>query len=87
MKELGAFCETLHGGAYQRPGLPDLMTCLKGRYIAIELKAPGRYKSPYDGLSPAQQAVLYEIASAGGIVIVADSLDAILESLRREGLV
>lgn len=26
------------GGGYQRSGIPDLIICLKGRFIAIELK-------------------------------------------------
>lgn len=30
------------GGGYQRSGIPDLIICLKGKFMAIELKTETR---------------------------------------------
>lgn len=30
------------GGGYQRSGIPDLIICLKGKFMAIELKTDTR---------------------------------------------
>lgn len=30
----------VHGGGYQRAGVPDLLLCLRGRLIALEVKHP-----------------------------------------------
>ena len=59
------------GGGMQEGGIPDILACYKGKFIAIELKRP-------DGegvLAPRQQAQLNRIERAGGIAKVIDSLD------------
>lgn len=59
----------------------DCLLCFKGKFIAIETKAPG--KKP----TPRQDLTISEIIAAGGIVLVIDSeagcarLDALLEEL------
>lgn len=65
----GAFAEKLHGGQFQRAGLPDIIICYGGRFIAVEVKRPGRKATPL------QQHVLDEIADAGGVAIVATCWD------------
>lgn len=48
-----------HGSGYQKRGVPDLLICLYGRFIAIEVKMPG--KEPTEN----QRAVMWEMQKAG----------------------
>lgn len=34
------FCWKEHGGMYGTAGIPDIIVCLKGRFIAFEVKTP-----------------------------------------------
>lgn len=57
-----------HGSVYTTAGIPDLLICVRGRFAAIELKAP-KGKT-----TPAQAYQLSKIAQAGGVSIVCRSL-------------
>jgi hypothetical protein len=54
-------------------GLPDIWVCVKGRFLAIEVKA-GK-----DRLSPHQLARKQEIERAGGVYFEARSTEAFCE--------
>jgi len=59
------------GNAVQASGVPDILLCIKGKFIAIELKRP-------DGtgvLSDIQQANIERIREAGGQAYVVDSFE------------
>jgi hypothetical protein len=61
-------------------GLPDFIICYKGKFMAIELKREGR------SLTKMQEYTLMKIRQAGGLVVVAYSLNDVgrfLEGLRR----
>jgi hypothetical protein len=34
------FCWKQHGGAYGTAGLPDIICCISGRFVAFEVKTP-----------------------------------------------
>jgi hypothetical protein len=52
-------------------GVPDIIACSPdGRFIAIEVKAPGKLS----GVTPLQDFNLAEIRRHGGIAMAADSL-------------
>lgn len=36
----------VHGGASQKSGTPDLLGCIRGRFVAVELKQPGKVPTP-----------------------------------------
>lgn len=67
-----AFCFKVHGGPLMMVGLPDIVACYKGRFLALETKMPG------GALHGRQAYVLTRIARAGGVVgiprSVADAL-------------
>lgn len=73
-----------HGAYYYMPvqngmgvvGIPDIIACLNGRFIAIETKAPGKKKN----VTPNQQRQLDLIAEAGGVALVIDD-PTMLESV------
>jgi Holliday junction resolvase len=61
------FFPATHG--YGRSGVPDIVCCVKGRFLAIECKAPG--KKP----TALQAKEMNEIGKAGGMALVIDSAD------------
>ena len=59
-------------------GTPDILGCLRGRFFGIELKAPkGR-------LSEGQLAWHTEARHAGALIVVAQSVNEVVQELRRE---
>ena len=52
----------LHGGMFQTVGLPDIVGCYKGKFVAIEVKVPGKENT----LTKRQRLILKRIADAGG---------------------
>lgn len=67
-RKYGAFVFKTHGDA-KRAGLPDLIACIRGRYVAIEVKAPDAKR----GATKRQLAELVRITRSGGIAFVASS--------------
>jgi len=49
-----------HGGMYGTAGLPDIICCLKGRFIAFEVKTPS------GKLTKLQEATIRKIQAAKG---------------------
>jgi len=45
--EVGGWWVKIHGGPYQRAGLPDLIGCVKGLFFGLEVKLP---REDYDAL-------------------------------------
>lgn len=64
-----AFFFKVHGGPYQAVGIPDLIGCYQGCFVAIEVKRPG--KEP----TSIQEAVMAKLRNAGAFVCVATSVD------------
>lgn len=58
-----------HGGLYGTAGVPDIICCYKGQFIALEVKAP-------DGkLTALQEATIKRIKDAYGIAEVVRSVE------------
>jgi Holliday junction resolvase len=61
LRELGVWVLKTHGGLMQRAGIPDLLCCVSGKLLALEIKAKnGR-------LSELQKHCLCEIEKSGAI--------------------
>lgn len=54
-------------------GIPDFICCWKGRFIAIETKAPGKLSQ----VTANQQRVIDAIREHGGLALVVDSVDSL----------
>ena len=67
-------------GAYGVRGIPDLIICDGGDFIAIEVKAPG------EDATPLQRHTLDKIRAAFGRCGVARSLEEAKEIVAAEGL-
>lgn len=61
-------------------GIPDLICCWGGRFLAIETKAPGKRGN----VSANQERQLGLIDKAGGLAIVVDDVKQLEELLTRE---
>lgn len=71
IKSKGAYVEKIFGGGYQSSGIPDLLACYDGYFIAIEVKSP----SGKGRASEIQKLKIKEIRNAGGIAIITDNLE------------
>lgn len=70
------------GGPYQEAGIPDLIVCVGGRLVGLEVKAPRPGESPAAArrrASAIQLAQLERIRRAGGSAAVVLSVDEALE--------
>lgn len=67
----------VHGSMYQRSGVPDIIGCINGRFVGIEVKRPGGV------VSKLQEYHIAQINKTGGAAFVAYSLDDVKENLRR----
>lgn len=66
LKTLGAYYFYPVTGGYGASGVPDIVACLKGRFIGIECKANGNKPTAL------QKMNLDNIAAQGGIALVID---------------
>lgn len=65
----GVFVFKVHGGPYMAAGLPDLICCVDGLFIGLEVKLPIAKSKP----SEIQIQTLKEIRAAGGAAQVVRS--------------
>ena len=65
LKSMGAYVVKV--SIATKSGVPDIICCYKGVFIAIEVKAPG------GAISTLQQWNIEQIRKAGGIAIIAYS--------------
>jgi hypothetical protein len=65
---------------YGCPGSPDILGCIKGRFVGIEAKV-GK-----DRQSPKQQNFAAAVRAAGGVYILARSVDDVTNTLKLEGI-
>jgi hypothetical protein len=71
----GAWGEKTHGTAAGRRGVPDWKICHRGRFLAVETKTPvGR-------TTRLQRHELDRVQRAGGLAIVARSVDDVRQAL------
>ena len=79
---IGAYHVKIHGSAFMPAGTPDILACVKGVFVGIEVKKPKG-----GVVSDLQKFKLAQIEKAGGIGIVANSVLVVQERLEREHLV
>ncbi|GHV27016.1 hypothetical protein FACS18948_3690 [Clostridia bacterium] len=57
----GCFCWKEHGGIHGTAGIPDIIACVRGRFVAFEVKTPS------NDLTDLQRVTIRKINEAGGI--------------------
>ena len=76
----GLFFWKQHGGMYAQAGVPDIVCCYNGRFVAFEVKT-GKGKTTL-----LQEMTIRQIIKAGGYAMVVRSVEevrAVIESLKR----
>ena len=64
-----------HGGAYGTAGIPDIICCCNGKFVAFDVKIPN------GKLSKLQEITLQKIKNAKGIAYKVTSLEEVKEIL------
>lgn len=79
-KEIKKYLESIGAWYYMpvsngmgRVGCPDILACYKGRFVAIEVKAPGKKST----VTANQQREIDWIKQANGLAIVADNVSEV----------
>jgi Holliday junction resolvase len=70
------FCWKEHGGAYGTAGLPDIIVCLQGRFIAFEVK------TETGKLTKLQESTLTKIKNAKGKAFKVTSVREVKEIIK-----
>jgi Holliday junction resolvase len=78
LESLGAW--TVKTISTNKRGTPDVLACLDGQFIAIEVKREGKLNT----VSPIQQFQLDKIVEAGGIAVAADNVEKIIEIIGKK---
>lgn len=73
IRNYGGYCFKNNGNMFTEAGRPDLVACVKGKFIAIELKKEGKLNE----VSEAQKIVGKKIKDAGGIWLATDDADVV----------
>jgi len=73
----GLFYWKEHGGIYGTAGIPDIIICYQGRFIALECKSKNRKPTVL------QQITINKINRAGGTAVVVYCLDEVKELLKQ----
>lgn len=78
LKARGGWWIKIHGGASQETGVPDILGCYRGRFVAIEVKlpVPGR-----NAASPRQQLQIERIITNKGVARVVETTEEALMML------
>ena len=66
----------VHGSAYQRAGIPDLIGCHRGRFFALEVKQPGEQPTKI------QRYEMMRLVQSGAVVGVARSVEDAEDKLK-----
>ncbi|MCG1029284.1 VRR-NUC domain-containing protein [Virgibacillus halodenitrificans] len=82
LDQIGAYYRKTHGNLFSKAGTPDILACIKGRFVAIEVK-----REVGGEVSPLQKANIKLIREAGGIAFVAESLKEAKQYLAEFGLI
>lgn len=82
MKELrahGIFCFKVHGSALMMVGLPDVVVCVNGLFVGLEVKMPDER----DNVSVKQHYVHEKIRESHGLVYVVCSTKEAMRAIRQ----
>jgi hypothetical protein len=78
LKETGGWFIKVHGGAFQAAGVPDIIGCLSGRFVAFEVKRPSGKPTKL------QLYVIGRIQAAGGLAAVVYSVADVETALKAD---
>lgn len=74
----GSFFYKTHGNPYQRAGIPDIIGCVNGCFIGVEVKLPGKENT----LTELQKDSIKRINKAGGLAFMSTSVEYTVETIK-----
>lgn len=77
LEKQGYWWMKVHGDMFQKSGVPDILACINGRFVGIEVKRPG------GRLTELQKYNIEKIKAAGGVAFVATSVHEVRINLDR----
>ena len=77
LRNVGVFVVKQHGGVYTEVGIPDLICCYRGKFIAFELKVGN------NNTTKIQDFKIKEIRKAGGKAEVIRDLDTVKKIIQK----
>ena len=83
LKQRGGVWMNTSPGPYSTVGIPDIVGCYRGQFVAIELKSPDRGKDPAKTLSPAQRRMLESISENDGWAVACNDMACVISLLNR----
>lgn len=81
LTQIGAWHIKTHGNMFSRAGTPDILACVNGRFVAIEVKRPGGV------ISELQKANIELIRKVGGVAFIAYSVEDVERNLQKEHII
>ena len=81
LTSVGAWHIKTHGNMFSRAGTPDILACVNGKFVAIEVKRPGGI------MSALQKANIERIRQAGGVAFIAYNVEDVEGNLQKEHLI
>ena len=76
-KDNNIYCVKIWGGGYQSAGVPDLLICYYGHFIAMETKVKNNKTTPL------QEYHINQIINSGGTAIVIRNLKEAINILQK----
>lgn len=76
----------MHGSVYMEAGIPDIVCCVEGRFIALEVKAPKAgegYLHAYERTSREQRYQIGRVRAADGAACTVVSPEDAVEAIRQ----
>lgn len=80
LKSKGIYYINLHGGGWGAKGAPDLITCINGKFIALELKVGD------NDMQPDQRIHMKRIKANGGLHYCPRTLDEFIQIIDEKGV-
>lgn len=71
LEQQGYWWMKVHGDLFQKAGVPDILACINGRFVGIEVKRPG------GKVSALQEYNIEQIRASGGVAFVATSIEEV----------
>jgi hypothetical protein len=77
------FAWKTHGGLYGTAGIPDIICCIGGRFVAFEVKAPAGDGRPSGKLTKLQEITIQKIKDAKGKACKVSSVEEVNQILEK----
>lgn len=82
LDKIGAWHMKTHGTMFSKAGTPDIIACVNGRFIGIEVKRPDGGK-----VSELQKFHINAISEAGGVAFVSRSVEETQQHLKKFNII